>query len=179
MESILNIFLIIIAIAIVRENNNLKLVLYMCVFSLICASLYYMYKAPDVALAEAAIGSAIIPLIYIVAIARQNEFIVINQTEDGFLQMDSQNSKGEGNLILEEFCKNNGFKFILLNKVDASISGVFRERNVDLIVEKSTETEKYLFKGKKSNILINRLELFVKDKKNIQIVRIEEKEKND
>lgn len=179
MTIILNILLIIIAIFIVRENNNLKLVLYMCVFSLICASLYYMYKAPDVALAEAAIGSAIIPLIYIVAISRQKEFIVINDAKDDFLLMDSENNTGDGNVILENFCNEYGFELILLDQIDAGIAGVFREINVDLIVEKSLETGKYQFKGKKANLLINRLEQYVKDNENIQIVRIEERERND
>ena len=151
----------------------------MCVFSLISASLYYMYKAPDVALAEAAIGSAIVPLIYIVAISRQNEFVVINEVMDDFLQMDPKGNKGDGNLILEEFCSYSGFKLILLNQVNSDITGIFRERNVDLIVKRSVETGKYLFTGKQSNILMNRLEGLVKDNENIQIVRIEEKEKND
>ncbi|MBP2027899.1 multicomponent Na+:H+ antiporter subunit B [Acetoanaerobium pronyense] len=65
-----HILLIIILLSIIFNDNNLYLILCSSIFSLICAILYYIYNAPDVALAEAAIGSAIIPVIYIIAISK-------------------------------------------------------------------------------------------------------------
>ena len=65
--------LIIILIVIIFSKENLKIVIYSSVFSLICAILYFLYSAPDVALAEAAIGSAIVPLIYIISISKHSK----------------------------------------------------------------------------------------------------------
>lgn len=68
-----HILLIIILVAIILSNENLKIIIYSSVFSLICAILYFLYSAPDVALAEAAIGSAIVPLIYIISISKHSK----------------------------------------------------------------------------------------------------------
>ena len=65
--------LIIILIVIIFSKENLKIVIYSSVFSLICAILYFLCNAPDVALAEAAIGSAIVPLIYIISISKHSK----------------------------------------------------------------------------------------------------------
>lgn len=65
--------LIIILIVIIFSKENLKIVIYSSVFSLICAILYFLYNAPDVALAEAVIGSAIVPLIYIISISKHSK----------------------------------------------------------------------------------------------------------
>ncbi len=70
-----HLLLIIIIITIIKSTENLKIVIYSSIFSLMCAILYFLYNAPDVALAEAAIGSAIVPLIYIIAIAKHSKQI--------------------------------------------------------------------------------------------------------
>ena len=43
--------------------------------------MYALNQAPDVAIAEVAIGSAIIPLIYVISIARQREYIVLDRVD--------------------------------------------------------------------------------------------------
>ena len=68
---VLQVLLIFLSIFIIRSKNNLKAIIFFSTFSLVTASFYYFLKAPDLALAEAAIGSAIIPLIYIIAISKQ------------------------------------------------------------------------------------------------------------
>ena len=73
MTYFVHILLIIILVAIILSNENLKIIIYSSVFSLICAILYFLYSAPDVALAEAAIGSAIVPLIYIISISKHSK----------------------------------------------------------------------------------------------------------
>jgi len=80
---ILQILMIIIAIAIVLHKKNFTIIILIASFSLIAASLYIINKAPDVAIAEVAIGSAIIPLIYVISISRQREFIVLDKTRHG------------------------------------------------------------------------------------------------
>ena len=74
----LQIVLIIIAIFIVLHKKNFTIIILISAFSLVAATLYTLNKAPDVAIAEVAIGSAIIPLIYVISISRQREFIILD-----------------------------------------------------------------------------------------------------
>lgn len=138
-ENMMQLLLIIIAIVIVTSKNNIKSVVFFSLFSLITAILYYFNKAPDVALAEVAIGSAIMPLIFIVSISRQREFVVINHTEDDFLDR----SDGPGYELLIDFTKHYNLNLKIYNIELDSLKGVFRSRNADLIVEKSQSENKY------------------------------------
>ncbi|RKD30577.1 Na(+)/H(+) antiporter subunit B [Thermohalobacter berrensis] len=175
-ETLLQIIMIIIALTIILDKDNLRLVIFSSAFSLIAASLYYMNKSPDVALAEAAIGSAIIPLIFIIAIEKQKQFIVVNHLNDEFLDRDT----GKGYKVLEEFAKHYGLKLSVYKNDDGQIQGAFRERNIDLIVEKSPQdNRKYLFIGKKASILMNKLEQMTKDIEDIKIIKVEESERYD
>src|SRR5210317_459337 len=82
--------LIVLAIAIVLHKNNGTIIILIASFSLVTASLYIINRAPDVAIAEIAIGSAIIPLIYVISISRQREFIVLDKVMDDFIITDDK-----------------------------------------------------------------------------------------
>jgi uncharacterized MnhB-related membrane protein len=75
--------LIAVAIAIIFHQNQFTIIILMSVFSLIVATLYMLNQAPDVAIAEVAINAAIIPLIYVIAISRQRELIVLDTLHHG------------------------------------------------------------------------------------------------
>ncbi|WP_432402959.1 Na(+)/H(+) antiporter subunit B [Wukongibacter sp. M2B1] len=173
--NIMQFLLIIISIVIVKSKNNIKLVIFFSLFSLITAILYYFNKAPDVALAEVAIGSAIMPLIFIISISRQQEFVVINHTEDDFLD----NKDGTGYKLLMDFTNHYNLKLKIYNIELDSLKGIFRSRNVDLIVEKSQTENKYFFKGKGSTVLMNKLEQMVKNIPDINIIKVSEAETYD
>jgi putative multicomponent Na+:H+ antiporter subunit B len=59
---LLQIILILVALFIVFHEKNFTIIVLISVFSLVAATLYTINQAPDVAIAEVAIGSAIIPL---------------------------------------------------------------------------------------------------------------------
>ncbi|SKC64938.1 Na(+)/H(+) antiporter subunit B [Maledivibacter halophilus] len=174
-ENMLQIILIIVTITIVKSKNNIRLVVLFSLFSLITAALYYLNKAPDVALAEVAIGCAIIPLIFIISISKQQEFVVINHTNDNFLESEI----GLGYSLLQDFTNHYNLKLSIYNIGPDNLKGVFRSRNVDLIVEKSQSDDKYILKGKESTILINKLEQMTKDISNIEIIKVSEDETYD
>ncbi|MCY6369141.1 Na(+)/H(+) antiporter subunit B [Clostridium ganghwense] len=175
-EIILQIIMIIIAITIVRTKNNLKLIILFSAFSLMAASLYFMYKAPDVALSEISIGSAIIPLIFIVAISKQKEFIVINHLKDDFLKYNGNDYIGKGYEILNDFCNHYDLKLKIFDSNENQIRGIFRKNNVDLIVDKCPNTNNYILKGKESSILMNKLEQITKHIDDITIIKVGENE---
>jgi len=175
--NLLQLLLILISVLIVISKNNLKIVIFFSTFSLVSASLYYFLNSPDLALAEAAIGSAIIPFIFIISISKQSEFLVISHINKDEYFLD--NRKGRGFEILNDFTKHYNLKLVINNSKDDELYGIFRSRNVDLVVEKCCESGKYLFKGKKSSILMNKLEQMTRNDIEIEVVKIEEGEMND
>jgi len=175
---LLQILLIIIAAVIVISKDNLQMVVFFAVFSLVTASLYYFNQAPDVALAEVAIGSAIMPLIFIISISRQREFIVISHVNDEFLSNHTYKI-GKGYELLSEFTRHYGLKLKIYKSELGSLKGIFRSRNVDLIVEKCPSTHRYLLKGKESSILMNKLEQMTENEPLIEVIKIREGETDD
>jgi len=156
------------------------MIIFFSVFSLSAASLYYFFSAPDLALAEIAIGSAIIPLVFIITISKQREFLVINHItgQDNFLDYDSALS-GKGYKILDAFTKHYNLKLVIKHDDYDELHGIFRVTNVDLVVEKCKKSGKYILKGKKSNLLMSKLEQLTENDRDIDVIRIEEGEMDD
>jgi uncharacterized MnhB-related membrane protein len=166
--------LIVLAIAIVLHKNNGTIIILIASFSLVTASLYVINKAPDVALAEIAIGSAIIPLIYVISISRQREFIVLDKVMDDFIIQGDELS-GIGYVLLHRLTDfyhlelnitNDSGLCMLSDKMDKVVC---QQTNVDLIITKDEKTGKYILKGKKSSVLMRKLEQIVKPFGQIQI----------
>ncbi len=177
----LQILLIMIAFAIVIHKNNGTIIILIASFSLVTASLYVINNAPDVAIAEVAIGSAIIPLIYVISISRQREFIVLDKAMDDFIIRDNALT-GIGYVILKRFSDFYHLELNITNdpmyyKEGASKDQVLTEQtNVDLIITKDPQNENgYVFKGKASNVLMNKLEELIKDYDNIRIVKFKDR----
>ncbi|MBS4536490.1 DUF4040 domain-containing protein [Clostridium sp. D2Q-14] len=171
--------LIIVALTVTFLKDNFRMVIFFSVFSLICSSLYFFYMAPDLALAEVTIGSAIVPLIFIIAISKQRGFVIINDLEkdDDFLSKESE--KGIGYKLLSEFAELYKLNLVIedYEDEDDTIFGVFRVRNVDLFVSK--KHGKYLLEGKSTNIIMNKLAQMAKDYPEIDVVFVAEEETDD
>jgi uncharacterized MnhB-related membrane protein len=69
-ESFLLIVLLILALFVILSDNLLRSNIYLGVFSLVMALTYLHYNAPDVALAEAAIGVGLSTVMYLVALKK-------------------------------------------------------------------------------------------------------------
>lgn len=68
------ILLVVLAICAVQTNTLRRAIVYLCVFSLLCSFCYLLYQAPDVAIAEAVIGSTLATIIYLVALNKYKVF---------------------------------------------------------------------------------------------------------
>jgi putative multicomponent Na+:H+ antiporter subunit B len=159
---ILQILLIVIALAIVLHEKNFTIIILIASFGLIAATLYAINKAPDVAIAEVAIGSAIIPLIYVISISRQREFIVLDRSRHGFID---PNEKLEGEVydLLDQFVETYDLRINVCCDIEGSEFDLTNQLNVDLVINLDPVTNKYILKGKDSNVLMKRLkELTVK-----------------
>jgi len=171
----MQILLIIITLAMVINKSNMVIAIMFSLSSLFIAILFFFNSAPDVALAEIAVGSAIMPLILIISISKQREYVVITHIEDDFFF----DKEGEGYQILEKFTDTYNLKLNIQNREISNISGIFRERNVDLIIDRSEDGDIYYLKGKKSSLMVNRLEKMTKNYDLIKVIKQEEDETYD
>ncbi|TVP94589.1 MAG: DUF4040 domain-containing protein [Acholeplasmatales bacterium] len=180
----LQVLLIIMAVSIVVHKNNGTIIILITTFSLITASLYVINKAPDVAIAEVAIGSAIIPLIYVISISRQREFIVLDKAMDDFIIADNAFT-GVGYVLLKRFTDFYHLELNICNDVRLCSLGAGRDQllceqtNVDLIVSKDDERNVYVLKGKASSILTYKLEAMARDYDNIEVVKFKDRDFGD
>ncbi len=180
----LQVLLIIMAISIVVHKNNGTIIILITTFSLITASLYVINKAPDVAIAEVAIGSAIIPLIYVISISRQREFIVLDKAMDDFIIADNAFT-GVGYVLLKRFTDFYHLELNICNDVRLCSLGAGRDQllceqtNVDLIVTKDDERNVYILKGKASSVLTYKLEAMARDYDNIEVVKFKDRDFGD
>lgn len=67
--------LLLFALIIIHTKIMIRGAIYLGIFSLISSLCFLMYGAPDVAIAEAIIGSTISTILYLVALYKYNEKI--------------------------------------------------------------------------------------------------------
>lgn len=159
---------IVMALVIVNESDYLKLVVSFSLFSLFVTGIYFFNYAPDVAIAEIAIGSAIVPIMLLVSISKQRKFIVAGDVEGScFIK------EGECKDVLEEFCDLYDLDLHIMKDLDEDqlvLSGVFRVVNLDLYVKKREGTNGYFLIGKESSILMHRLDLMTRMNPDIIVI---------
>jgi uncharacterized MnhB-related membrane protein len=163
--------LIALAITINLTNNHLTDVFLLSGFSLLAAFCYILYQAPDVSLAEVAVGSAILPLIFIISISKHRSFIVLN------LLPQNCTMELEALTLLEEFCDRYRLQLVLVSDLalDDVEFKVFRKRNIDLIIE-SHEYDICTFTGANTSLMMNRLESRIQSYDHFEMKEIKEGE---
>jgi uncharacterized MnhB-related membrane protein len=62
--------LLLLAILVLSFGNLLTSVIMLAVFSLICALLFFVLKAPDLAIAEAAVGAGVATALFVHAVRK-------------------------------------------------------------------------------------------------------------
>ena len=165
------VFMILVAIAVILQKNNFTIIILMSVYSLIAATLYTLNQAPDVAIAEVAINAALIPLIYVIAISRQRELIVFDTLHHGDIGPLSTFS-GEIYDYLYSFSKKNKLRLNLCCDSIGNEQTLMEEMNVDLIITKHHGT--FILKGKKNNVLMKKIVRELKMHTSIKTELIEE-----
>jgi putative multicomponent Na+:H+ antiporter subunit B len=166
---VLQIILIIVALFIVFHEKNFTIIILIAVFSLIAATLYTINQAPDVAIAEVAIGSAIIPLIYVISISRQREFIVLDKSRHGFIDPDEA-LEGVVYDILNEFVETYDLRLNVCCDIEGHEEDLTTQLNVDLIIAIDPKTEKFILKGKSSSVLMTKLKELSAKQPKIEVV---------
>ena len=72
--SLLIALMLVAAVAALLFKDLISAVISSCMVSLIASILFYLLQAPDVAMAEASIGAALITAIFIIAIRRTRRY---------------------------------------------------------------------------------------------------------
>jgi len=72
-EKIFLIILVVLALVALNTPKLRRAVVYLGIFSLVSSFVYLLYGAPDVAIAEAVIGSTIATVLYLVALKKYKE----------------------------------------------------------------------------------------------------------
>jgi len=180
LETMIFVIILVLAIAMVMTNNNLNLIMYFSVFSFSSAAVYFILKAPDIALAEVAIGCAFVPLIYLITIGKQKVFTVI--FFDGALgdhgSLDFETIK-RFYIILDKFCLDYGLDLNLINrptKYNTTVHGAFRPGNTDLICIFHPERDLIEVRGNASNIMLENLEQRMHEDGHIEWERVRDHE---
>jgi len=174
----LQVLMIIISIGVVLHKRNFTIIILIATFGLVAASLYMVNQAPDVAIAEVAIGSAIIPLIYVISISRQREFIVLDRVQDGFITY-GEDFSGFGYDILDRFVKTYDLSLNICVDIKGREKDLTDQLNVDLIITKDESTGAYILKGKASSVLMSKLKQMVKEIDNVEVEVFKDGDSND
>ena len=173
LEYIIYLILISINIFLIFEKKLYRSILLYAAFSLLLGSLYIIYSAHDVALAEISVGSALVPIIFMITIKKYREFeIAFNYSQLTDFEVE------EIKKILDYYAKYKKLRIkeIDYNKVQLDVfRDVFREVTVDLVIDKR---EDIIIYAKKSSYLVEELETkFLNNRYNI--IRMGENERTD
>lgn len=159
-NTLLSLLLLCLAIVLMVTEHKFKLIAYFAAFSVTAACLYFVNYAPDISLAEIAVGCAFIPLIFTIAITRQNTLVVLffhKPDEQSYCDPDVMI---EFMTIAEAFCSDNGLKLKILTKpihYMPDINGIFKPGNIDLLADYQEETKVLKLHGNLKNVLIPKL----------------------
>ncbi|GKX32178.1 hypothetical protein SH1V18_46580 [Vallitalea longa] len=155
--------LVVLAILAVQTNTLRRAIVYLCVFSLLCSFCYLLYQAPDVAIAEAVIGSTLSTIIYLVALNKYKVFRV-------YYIMESQESYYiQKNDLCKTLAKYSYEKELELDIVNSnkSIEDIVNDYPYDIIVLHSSDT--ITVYGDKSNYHFDDLIKYIGDTTNIEV----------
>ncbi len=161
-ELILLISLVLLALLAIRAEILRVAVVFFGIFSLVCSFLYLYYQAPDVAIAEAVIGSGLITLLYLTALKRYKVYNIAF-TSDSFTDVTDrtivEGTRHEHFLgEVEEFCLNRELEPQLVFTPD-SVDELLETGQFDLIIRQ--EGEQITVYGNQENFVVDELEMLL------------------
>ncbi|MDH8677756.1 DUF4040 domain-containing protein [Fusibacter bizertensis] len=169
--------LIITSIAAIQTRYMRQAVIYLGLFSLAISFVYLLYSAPDVALAEAIIGSTISTILYIVALQKYKIYTIYYKLQSTELDEHATMSLHKQQLIksLEKFCSKQELETQIIYSTE-DIKFIMEQHQYALILEEKENTlviyahpENYKFDALKSF-----LEIEVHPRYHYEFVKVEE-----
>jgi len=109
----------------------------------------------------------------VIAISRQRELIVYDKLQHGTIDP-SQPLVGEIYEYLDQFSQKHKLKLNLCRDLGGNDKTVFKDLNVDVLVDLDKSAKHYILKGKSSNVLMKKMMKDLKGKTNIRFEMVEE-----
>jgi uncharacterized MnhB-related membrane protein len=152
----------VLAVAAVFTRILRHAVVFLGIFSLLCSFLYLYFGAPDVAIAEAVIGSGLVMLLYLTALKRYRTYRICVTDESGSRIEDRGliAATRRSPLIqeIEAFCISRELEPEVVFSPD-DVESLKQRRRYDLII--SNAEEGAVIYGQQDNYLVEELELLL------------------
>ncbi len=157
MQTLFFILMIIFAILAVQTDTLRRAIIYLCVFSLISSFTYLLYNAPDVAIAEAIIGSTLSTILLLVALKKYKIFRIYFTKTKGH-QLSPRNNALVNKL--KKFALNEELELDVIH-TSQNLEEVFKFDDYDLVVEEK-ENQLYIH-GDSSNYHFDNLQKYLEE----------------
>ncbi len=174
-EKIVLILMVILAALALTTPVLRRSVIFLGMYSLINSFVYLLYRAPDVAIAEAIIGCGISTVLYLVVLKKYQVFKIYYVNRE-LEELDDQSITGQrAQLIreLENFLDGQDLEAHIVYTAEDP-EDLLEDRNFDLLIDQ--QAEKVVFYGFAADYHMDEVEKFVREKaySNLEIHRIRE-----
>lgn len=171
-ESIFLIALVFLAVFTINTKNLRRAVVYLGIFSLLSSFVSLLYGAPDVAIAEAIIGSTITTVLYLVALKKYQNFLIYYTEDKNQDQKKPATFKTPFLESLELFLQSRNMKPQFIYS-DDSIETILKAGKFDLAVYQ--DSQNILVYGCAEDYQMDAVEEYLKNtKQNLSFVRCQE-----
>ncbi|MBM7562216.1 Na(+)/H(+) antiporter subunit B [Fusibacter tunisiensis] len=173
------ILLIILAIAAMQTRSMRNAVIYLGVFSLAISFVYLALNAPDVAIAEAVIGSTIATILYLVALQKYKIFTIYYRLQDAEIKDEHFYASYKMQLVksLEKFCTKQELEAQIIYTHE-QLADILIKHQYALIVEEHDDF--FSIYAHHENYMLDKLEVFLEHeppfKLPFRIIKLEEME---
>lgn len=163
-DAVLLLMAVVLAAAAVWTRILRHAVIYLGLFSFLCSFLYLYYGAPDVAIAEAVIGSGLVMLLYLTAIKRYRTYTVlvadetVARIEDSTMHAIADSHHGRLLSEIEQFCLSRELEPEVVFTREP-LETIIAEDRYDLVVRKTDEST--VVYGRDDNYLVDELEMLL------------------
>lgn len=162
MKEVFLILLIPVALYAIQTRKLRNAIVALCAFSLFASVCYLLYNAPDVAIAEAVIGTTLSTILYLVALQKYKVFTVYFMLEGEALSDAAyfQRSKNQMTQALEKFCAKQELELLIFYSAD-TLEHIARKHAFSIIINE-TEALHEIY-GHSENLKIDALTDFLTD----------------
>lgn len=152
--------LVVFSIAAIQTRSMRNAVIYLGAFSLCISFVYLLYNAPDVAIAEAIIGSTISTILYLVALQKYKIFTIFINTN-----IDIKNDNFDNSVIklLNRFCNKHELESQFIFST-LSLEDIFKHHQYALILETSKDYPYLTIYAHSENFKLEALEILLNEK---------------
>jgi len=165
--------MVLLAVIVVETNKLRRVVIYLGIFSFVSSFVYLLYGAPDVAIAEAVIGSTLATILYLVALKKYSVFTVYYLRDDTQDFDDSRITKARNELIyiIENFCFEKELEAQVIHTPDDQ-EHVIANHAYDMIIEQHQDDFRII--GNKDNYHLSELYQLIDKESSRKVIFVQE-----